>query len=153
MKTDQPLLEEEEYGIGFFFEEVEGELPAEEQEMLDWIKSIVEEEEGQTLVRVNYIFCSDHYLHQINVEYLQHDTLTDVITFPYNNHPLVEGDIFISLDRVRENAMIYGISFSEELARVMIHGVYHLCGYGDHSEAEKQTMREKEDYALKKIRN
>ena len=150
---NQPSLEKNEFGIGFFFEDLEWELPIQEKEVLDWIKSVVEEDEGLSLVRINFIFCSDSYLHQINLQYLQHDTFTDIITFPYNEIPLIEGDIFISLDRIKENSGIFDTPFVEELRRVMIHGVYHLCGYDDHSEIEKKAMREKEDHALKKIMN
>jgi probable rRNA maturation factor len=106
------------------------------------------QEEGQRLVALTFIFCSDEYLHKINVEYLDHDTLTDIITFPYRQLPEVEGDIFISLDRIKENARQFDTSFENELLRVIIHGVYHLCGYGDKSEEEAVTMRSKENHAL-----
>ena len=112
-----------------------------------WIEKTIENE-GATLGAVSYIFCSDDYLHQMNIEYLNHDTLTDVITFPYNDNP-IEGDIFISIDRVKDNAQDLNITFSDELHRVMIHGVLHLCGYSDETDEQEAEMRRKEDEYLK----
>ncbi|HHM20967.1 MAG TPA: rRNA maturation RNase YbeY, partial [Bacteroidetes bacterium] len=116
-----------------------------------WIEKIIEREDKQ-LHSLNFIFCSDNYLHTLNVEYLGHDSLTDIITFPYATSPAIEADVFISIDRVRENARVYDVPFDEELARVMAHGVLHLCGYDDKTPAEKKQMRQKEDEALN-IRN
>jgi rRNA maturation RNase YbeY len=114
-----------------------------------WIKSVVEKE-NQKLLELNFIFCDDEYLHKINVEYLQHDTYTDIITFDNSEHiGKIEGDIFISIERVKENADNLKITFEQELHRVMIHGVLHLLGYKDKTKAEKQTMRAKEDEALR----
>ncbi len=113
----------------------------------DWIsRAIVSEKhkEGD----LNYIFCSDDYLLELNIKHLKHNTLTDIITFDYSLSKLINGDIFISIDRVRENATIYNISFEEELHRVMIHGILHLCGYTDREKEEKDIMRNKEDYYL-----
>ena len=112
-----------------------------------WIEKTIETE-GATLGAVSYIFCSDDYLHQMNVEYLNHDTLTDVITFPYNDNP-IEGDIFISIDRVKDNAQDLNIAFNDELHRVMIHGVLHLCGYSDETDEQEAEMRRKEDEYLR----
>ena len=114
-----------------------------------WIEKTIDTE-GATLGAVSYIFCSDDYLHQMNVEYLNHDTLTDVITFPYNDNP-IEGDIFISIDRVKDNAQDLNIAFNDELHRVMIHGVLHLCGYSDDTDEQEAEMRQKEDEYLKKL--
>ncbi len=114
-----------------------------------WIEKTIDTE-GATLGAVSYIFCSDDYLHQMNVEYLNHDTLTDVITFPYNDNP-IEGDIFISIDRVKDNAQDLNIPFNDELHRVMIHGVLHLCGYSDETDEQEAEMRQKEDEYLKKL--
>ena len=114
-----------------------------------WIEKTIETE-GATLGAVSYIFCSDDYLHQMNVEYLNHDTLTDVITFPYNDNP-IEGDIFISIDRVKDNAQDLAVAFIDELHRVMIHGVLHLCGYSDETDEQEAEMRRKEDGYLKKL--
>ncbi len=137
--------------VNFFIEDLEDfEFPFDEEKISSWIIDIIVIEE-KNLIGINYIFCSDPYLHKINVEYLSHDNLTDIITFPYNSHPNIEGDIFISVDRVRENASSLETSFDLELCRVMIHGVLHLCGYQDHSMTEKLQMREKEDFAIKKF--
>jgi len=114
-----------------------------------WILQTIEHE-GGTLSFVNYIFCSDTYLHRINVEYLNHDTYTDIITFPYSDEA-IESDIFISIDRIRENAKTFNVSFERELYRVMIHGVLHLLGYGDKTEEEQQEMRAREDSWLSKL--
>lgn len=120
-----------------------------EDAVVEWLTNIIENE-GYVLKHLNYIFCSDNYLQRLNLEYLQHDTLTDIITFPYSKAPIVEGDIFISVPRVQENAKIYGVSFEEELARVMAHGVLHLCGYHDKTPEEQKQMRQKEDESLSK---
>ena len=114
-----------------------------------WIEKTINTE-GAILGAVGYIFCSDDYLHQMNVEYLNHDTLTDVITFPYNDNP-IEGDIFISIDRVKDNAQDLNIAFNDELHRVMIHGVLHLCGYSDETDEQEAEMRQKEDEYLKTL--
>lgn len=109
-----------------------------------WINSIVASEEKQ-LGEVSYIFCDDEYLHKINVEYLKHDTLTDIISFDYSENNIISGDIFISIERVKENAIDFNIDFISELKRVMAHGVLHYCGYKDKSEKESTIMRQKED--------
>ncbi|MDR1593105.1 MAG: rRNA maturation RNase YbeY [Prevotellaceae bacterium] len=97
---------------------------------------------------LSFIFCTDNFLLDINKKHLDHDYYTDVITFDYSVENIVSGDIFISVERVTENAAEFGVSFYHELSRVMYHGVLHLCGYGDKSDDEKQTMREKEDFYL-----
>ena len=94
---------------------------------------------------INYIFCDDDYLHQINVEYLNHDTLTDIITFDYTEDNVLSSDIFISIERVSDNANDFGVTFETELLRVMAHGILHLCGYKDKTEEDSQQMRKKED--------
>ncbi len=136
----------DENGIQFFTEEVDFELENEEA-VHQWVANTIAREQKQ-LQLVNYIFCSDAYLHELNVEYLQHDTLTDIITFQYSQLPIIEGDIFISIERVRENAQAYAPSFEHELRRVIIHGALHLCGYGDKTPQEKELMTEKENEAL-----
>lgn len=110
----------------------------------DWIESIIESE-GKILGEINYIFCDDEYLHQINVQYLDHDTLTDIISFDYTEGDIISGDIFLSVERVQDNANDFQVSFEEELKRVMSHGVLHYCGYKDKSEADEQLMRTKEE--------
>ena len=96
-------------------------------------------------------FGSDDYVLKLNQEYLDHDYYTDIITFDYVEQGIVSGDIVISIDRVRENAKEFGVSFTEELNRVIIHGVLHLLGYRDTSDEEKTKMREKENYHLEKL--
>lgn len=97
---------------------------------------------------INFIFCSDPYLKSINKKFLQHNYFTDIITFDYTTGGVVSGDIYISVDRVKDNAKTYSTSFNNELARVIFHGVLHLCGYKDKSPKDAKTMREKEDYYL-----
>ncbi|GGF64009.1 rRNA maturation RNase YbeY [Wenyingzhuangia marina] len=118
-----------------------------EKKYSNWISnSIVNEgfEEGE----INYIFCDDEYLHKLNVEFLNHDTLTDVISFDYCMGKLISGDIFISIERVQDNAKDLGITFDEELPRVMIHGVLHYCGFKDKSDDDAKQMRTKEEQYL-----
>ncbi len=112
-----------------------------------WINDIIKRE-GKTLRQLSYIFADDAYVHAINLEHLQHDTYTDIITFPYGEDGIIEGDIFISIDRVRENAVTFQTAFETELRRVIIHGVLHLCGYLDKSPEQEKNMRAKEDEAL-----
>lgn len=114
----------------------------------DWIERIIESE-GKQLGEVNYIFCDDEYLHEINVQYLDHDTLTDIISFDYTEGNIISGDIFISIERVQDNANDFQVSFQEELKRVMAHGVLHYCGYKDKSESDEKLMRQKEDEKIK----
>ncbi len=102
---------------------------------------------------INYIFCDDSYLHKLNVEFLQHDTLTDIISFDNSLGKLISGDIFISIERVQENAKDYNVSFNEELQRVMIHGILHYMGYKDKSDNEKTAMRNLENEAIKFLNN
>jgi rRNA maturation RNase YbeY len=98
---------------------------------------------------LDYIFCDDEYLLKINQDYLDHDTYTDIITFPYGDLNVIAGDIFISVERVKENAVNFRVDFELELKRVMAHGVLHLLGYGDKSEEEVLQMRLKEDEKIK----
>ncbi len=114
-----------------------------ESQYEDWISRIIESE-GFDEGEINYIFCDDEYLHKINVEYLDHDTLTDIISFDYTVGNLIQGDIFVSIERVRENADDFKVSFDDELRRVLSHGVLHYCGYKDKSEADEVLMRTKE---------
>ena len=97
---------------------------------------------------ISIIFCSDNYILDVNMRYLQHDYFTDIITFDYCEGDKLSGDLFISIDSVRENALFYGTEFDDELNRVMVHGLLHLIGYDDHTEEEQKVMREKEDYYL-----
>ncbi len=115
-----------------------------------WIKTITEKEK-HTLGHVNYIFCTDDELLEINIKHLNHKTLTDIITFDYTETKTINSDIFISIERVEENAKKFKVTFQEELYRVMIHGILHLCGYKDKTKLESETMRKKENWALKFI--
>jgi rRNA maturation RNase YbeY len=142
------LEEEEDEGlITFHNEDVEDFSLPDEAEMAQWLQAIIDRE-GKDLQQLAYIFCSDEYLYNINLEYLQHDTYTDVITFPYAEPPTIEGDIFISVERVRENAQSLEVPFEQELRRVMAHGLLHLCGYSDKTAEDAASMRLKEDEAL-----
>ena len=112
-----------------------------------WIQEVINREEcveGE----INYIFCDDKYLHKLNVEFLDHDTLTDIISFDYSVGKELHGDIFISIERVRDNALDFDVSFEEELHRVMVHGILHYCGFKDKNEAQKKAMRQKENAYL-----
>lgn len=121
-------------------------LPNENQ-ICDWMIATAKEE-SKHIGALNYIFCDDEYLHKINVEFLDHDTYTDIITFDYCVGDEVIGDIYVSIERVKENAKEYSDSFEEELHRVLIHGLLHLCGYKDKTEEEELIMRGKENYYL-----
>ena len=114
-----------------------------------WLQAVAKEEQRK-IGELNYVFCSDSYLLEINQEYLQHDTYTDIVTFDNSDNPkMIEGDIFISCDRIVENAAKFGTE-SSELQRVMVHGLLHLCGYKDKAKADKALMTEKENYYLAK---
>ncbi|MBJ2174130.1 rRNA maturation RNase YbeY [Aureibaculum sp. A20] len=112
-----------------------------------WLSGAIKDENYKEDA-INYIFCDDIYLLELNVKHLEHNTLTDIITFDYNLGKLISSDIFISVDRVLENSVKYAVNFDDELNRVMIHGILHLCGYKDKTKEEKLLMREKEDYYL-----
>lgn len=109
-----------------------------------WIQNVIISE-GKELGEINYIFCDDEYLLNINKQYLNHDYYTDVISFDYTKANLISGDVFISIDRVKENAVDYDVTFEEELKRVIIHGILHYCGYKDKSDADEALMRIKEE--------
>lgn len=120
----------------------------EKNKIRDWL-NIVSVKEGFEIKHLNYIFCNDEYLHKINVEYLNHDTYTDIITFDQSEiKNTIEGDVFISKERVKENSKQLDIFFSVELKRVMVHGLLHLCGYLDKTKKEEMLMRERENYYL-----
>lgn len=110
----------------------------------DWISRIIESE-GFDEGEINYIFCDDDYLHKINVEYLDHDTLTDIISFDYTVGNVLQGDIFVSVERVKDNAIDFNVPFDDELKRVLSHGVLHYCGYKDKSPKDEALMRSKEE--------
>ena len=112
-----------------------------------WLK-LVAESEIRCIGDISIIFCSDNYILDVNQKYLQHDYFTDIITFDYCEGDRLSGDLFISIDSVRENALEYGTDFSDELNRVMVHGILHLIGYDDHTEEDIAMMRKKENYYL-----
>ncbi|MDR0228228.1 MAG: rRNA maturation RNase YbeY [Flavobacteriaceae bacterium] len=119
-----------------------------EESYEEWLEAVIESE-GFLTGELNYIFCDDAYLHEINVKYLDHDTYTDIISFDYTEGQLVSGDIFLSIERVRENAVEFGVEFEEELLRVMVHGVLHYIGFKDKTDEEASLMRSKEEEKMK----
>lgn len=117
----------------------------------NWLSSVITEEqhiEGE----VSVVFYNDNQLLELNVSHLNHNTLTDIITFDYSQDKYLSGDLCISFERVQDNATKYGVSFPDEIARVMVHGILHLCGYKDKTKEHKATMTQKEDYYLSKLR-
>ena len=110
----------------------------------DWISRIIDREDHR-VGDISYVFCDDSYLLDLNKRYLDHDTYTDIITFDYTEGLIISGDIFISVERIRDNAKEYGVEFNEELIRVMAHGILHLLGYKDKSEVDSRLMRKKEE--------
>ena len=119
-----------------------------EESFSNWLIRVVSSE-GMELEEINYIFCDDEYLLEINQKYLNHDTYTDIISFDNSVGKILQGDIYVSTERVSENAAEYNVSFINELKRVMVHGVLHLCGYKDKSENEEREMRFKEEEKIK----
>ncbi len=137
----------EKKAIYFFTEEVNYTL-RDKNKIRKWIV-MTTKSENWSGCNVNYIFCSDKYLHKTNLHYLNHDTYTDIITFDTSDELTeISGDIFISIDRVKENSKAFKVGFKHELYRVMIHGILHLMGYKDKTENEKELMKSKEDYYL-----
>ena len=114
---------------------------------------MVAESEIKRLGDISIIFCSDNYILDVNLKYLNHDYFTDIITFDYCDKNILSGDLFISVDSVRENAIFFEVDFEEELRRVIVHGLLHLIGYDDHTEDEQKIMREKENYYISLRRN
>ncbi|MEN6588187.1 MAG: rRNA maturation RNase YbeY [Proteiniphilum sp.] len=122
------------------------------RETTNWLKTVAERYHKKT-GEIAYLFCNDAKILEINRQYLQHDFYTDIITFDYSEGNIISGDIFISLDTVRSNSQMYHTDFETELHRVMIHGVLHLCGINDQSEAEQKEMRAAENSALELLKN
>ena len=133
--------------VRYFFEDINFEYKGRNFNN-NWLK-MVAESEIRRLGDINIIFCSDPYILNINLQYLSHDYYTDIITFDYCQGNVISGDLFISIDSVRENSVFYGTEFNEELHRVIVHGVLHLIGYDDHNEEDTKQMRSKENYYLK----
>ena len=133
--------------IQYFFEDIE---PIEiSPNTTNWLENLITSEQKK-IGDINYIFCDDEYLLQVNRDYLQHDYYTDIITFDYVKGKTISGDIFVSLPRISDNASTLTKSFEDELHRVLAHGILHLCGYKDKTEAEEKEMRSKEDFYLVK---
>ncbi|MCU0401018.1 MAG: rRNA maturation RNase YbeY [Algoriphagus sp.] len=133
--------------IYFFIEDIQYHLPK-KLKRKSWLKEIAENEKFK-IKELNFIFCSDEYLYQINVSYLNHHTYTDIITFDNSeNKGSIEGDIYISIDRVNENAKKHNQEIDREMSRVMSHGLFHLLGYKDKSKEESLIMRGKEEFAI-----
>ncbi|MCX6304282.1 MAG: rRNA maturation RNase YbeY [Bacteroidetes bacterium] len=132
--------------INFFLENVSY-VVKKKAGLREWINTTIRQE-GKAAGDINFIFCNDDYLLDLNIKYLKHNTLTDILTFSSGSDKTVSGDIFISLPRVWENAVIFDQTMEEELHRVMIHGILHLTGYSDSTVQEKLMMREKENYYL-----
>ena len=118
-----------------------------ESVVAEWLSQVITSE-GKKEGEINYIFCDDEYLHKLNVEYLDHDTLTDVISFDYTMGSEISGDCFISIERVIDNAKDFEVTFEEELKRVLVHGMLHYCGYKDKTDEDEKLMRQKEDEKL-----
>ena len=119
-----------------------------ESDFSKWLSEVILSEnkkEGE----INYIFCDDDYLLEINQQYLDHDTLTDIISFDYSVGNEINGDIFVSVERVKENASDYNVTFQEEIQRVLVHGILHYCGYKDKTESDELVMRAKEEEKMK----
>lgn len=133
--------------INYFFEEIS--TIAINEDISTWLEDIIVNEEKK-LGKIQYIFCDDEYLLHVNRKYLQHDFYTDIITFDYVKGKKISGDIFVSLPRIKDNAVQLSTDENEELKRVLAHGILHLCGYKDKSEEEQTMMTEKENYYLSK---
>ncbi|MEO5905210.1 MAG: rRNA maturation RNase YbeY [Saprospiraceae bacterium] len=143
-----PGIEREKPSIFFTTHEIDFEL-VNQPAIAAWLTDAIDAE-GYELNRIDYIFCSDDYLLGINKTHLEHDEYTDIITFPLEDNPIV-GEIYISIDRVGENAAAFNIGFENELHRVMIHGVLHLCGYDDHEDEDVVEIRAKEEDYLTRL--
>lgn len=135
-----------ESSIDFFIEDIDYQLDFKD-ELSQWIIYSISKE-LKTPGNLAIILCSDHYLHQINLQYLNHDTYTDIVTFDYSESTLISGDLFISIDRIKENAKLHSVNEKDELHRVIIHGVLHLIGYKDKQPDDKKQMTLKEDFYL-----
>ena len=135
-----------EKNIDFFTQDTE--MPSVPPEKVtEWLNGVAQSEEGR-IDNLNVVFCSDEFLHDMNVKHLNHDSLTDIITFPFSEFPDISGEMYISLNRVEENAETFGVSAEEELMRVIVHGLLHLMGYDDKAESDQEKMREREDHYL-----
>jgi len=151
MKANHNFEAQEKSVISFFSEDIDFTLNN-EPTISGWLSFCAKSFDHQ-MGELTYVFCSDEHLYQMNVKYLNHDTYTDIITFDYTEENVVSGDLFISIDRVKDNALKYGVSFENELNRVMVHGLLHLLGFKDKSDEDADLMRKKEDYCLTLLKN
>jgi rRNA maturation RNase YbeY len=135
--------------IVFTFEQIDT-FELDKNLIANWLSNVAFSE-NKNIDTISVIFCSDDYLLSVNKEYLNHDYYTDIITFDYSVDTEISGDLFISIDRVNENSTEFKVPFLNELHRVLVHGVLHLCGYGDKSPDEETLMRSKEDFYLLSI--
>ena len=131
----------------FFFTEDRNYRLTQKSLVREWLQQAVDDHQ-RSVREINYIFCSDHYLHSINKRFLRHDTFTDIITFDYAESAVIRADVYISVDRARENAITYNVSVIDEIHRLLIHGLLHLVGYTDKTKDEQAVMRTKEEYYL-----
>ena len=134
------------------FQYIENDKLSNTEDLNLWLNSVIKEE-GMVIGELVYVFCNDEYLLKKNIQFLNHNTLTDVITFDYSDDKIISGDILISTERVVENAKIFNVNYLTELHRVMVHGLLHLLGYKDKIEKDANTMRKKENYYLNKFTN
>ena len=134
------------------FQYIENDKLSNTEDLNLWLNSVIKEE-GMLIGDLVYVLCTDEYLLKKNIQFLNHNTLTDVITFDYSGKKIISGDILISTERVAENAKIFNVNYLTELHRVMVHGLLHLLGYKDKIEKDADTMREKENYYLNKFTN
>ena len=125
-------------------------LPKNKSVLKDWIASVIRKEKKKA-VQIHYVFCDDKFLLALNKKYLNHHTLTDIITFDYSSNKELIGEIYISIPRVKENAKKFDVKFEDELHRVMVHGVLHLCGYKDKTKKDKAEMRRMEEFYLETL--
>ena len=134
------------------FQYIENDKLSNTEDLNLWINNVIKEEE-MIIGELVYVLCNDEYLLKKNIQFLNHNTLTDVITFDYSDDKIISGDILISTERVVENAKIFNVNYLTELHRVMVHGLLHLLGYKDKNEKDTDIMREKENYYLNKFTN
>jgi len=135
--------------VNFFAEGVSFK-PKQTLKIKAWLKDVAAKE-GYQIGTLNYVFCNDEYILETNQQYLQHDYYTDIITFDYTERKKISGDLVVSIDTVKSNAEMLGVDENQELCRVIVHGVLHLCGYKDKEKAEELIMRDKENYYLSKF--
>jgi probable rRNA maturation factor len=133
-----------------FFSEGIGFKPKQILKIKSWLKDVAKEE-GYQVGTLNYVFCNDEYILETNRQYLQHDYYTDIITFDNTENCKISGDLVVSIDTVKSNAELIGVDINQELCRVIVHGVLHLCGYKDKSDDEERLMRDKENCYLSKF--